>query len=402
MVSAMTTAEGATEKRKRAIGANPERNRAHNRSLVLNLLREHGQIGRAAMARHTRLTQQAVGNIIDELLLEGMVIETGRLRVGRGQPARQFALNPGGPVSLGVEIAAGHLAIVFQALTGAIRARSIVPLADTAPAPVIAALVAQIEKLKSEAGAPEIIGMGVVMPGPFEIEGISAVGPATLKGWAGLDPAALIADATGIGTVVYENDATAAAVFESLHGVGRGLRDFCHVYFGVGLGLGLIHDGRPLRGAFGNAGEIGQIAVPPRGGGAAAALEDRASVFALRDFLRETRGAPDDLDLLASLDPAEDPALQDWIARAADQLSPVLAILENIFDPETITLGGLMPRPIIEAMIDCLQPLPVTVSSRSARGLPRLMLAQTGPYTAALGAAAMPFMDQNTTATLRQ
>ncbi len=109
-----------------------------------------------------------------------------------------------------------------------------------------------------------MLGVGVVMPGPFGIEGMTSVGPTTLPGWAGVDAAAYLSVATGL-SVVVENDATAASVGERLHGVGRTLRNFCLVYFGRGLGLGVIIDGRPYRGAFGNAGEIGHVVVAPGG-----------------------------------------------------------------------------------------------------------------------------------------
>ncbi len=37
------------------------------------------------------------------------------------------------------------------------------------------------------------------------------------------------------------------------------------IYFGAGIGLGMIQDGAPFRGAFGNAGEIGHIVITPNG-----------------------------------------------------------------------------------------------------------------------------------------
>ena len=47
-----------------AIGSNPERARAHNRRVVLEAVRTHGQLGRTAIARHAHLTAQAVINIV--------------------------------------------------------------------------------------------------------------------------------------------------------------------------------------------------------------------------------------------------------------------------------------------------------------------------------------------------
>ena len=53
-----------------------------------------------------------------------------------------------------------------------------------------------------------------------------------------------------------ENDGNAAAVGESLFGVGRRHRSFAYLYIAAGLGGGLILDGVPVRGFRGNAGEF--------------------------------------------------------------------------------------------------------------------------------------------------
>ena len=43
----------------------------------------------------------------------------------------------------------------------------------------------------------------------------------------------------------------------------RSFREFYYLYFGVGLGGDMVHEGMALRGARGNAGEIGHLASGP-------------------------------------------------------------------------------------------------------------------------------------------
>ena len=275
-----------------AIGNNPPRTRSHNRRVVLEAVRLNGPLGRSEIARLTRLTTQAVSNIAATLIEEGLIVEQGRRRAGRGQPPVLIAVNPEGGVTAGIEIAAGQVATVLVDLAGRLRARRSQPLDNAAPervAPLISAEIAAARK--SVPGLPErMLGVGVVMPGPFGIEGMTSVGPTTLPGWAGVDAAEYLSAATGL-TVVVENDATAASVGERLHGVGRGLRNFCLAYFGRGLGLGVVIDGRPYRGAFGNAGEIGHVVVAPGGRqcacGNRGCLERYASLQALEERLAE-------------------------------------------------------------------------------------------------------------------
>lgn len=381
-----------------AIGSNPERNRAHNRRVVLEVIRMNEHLGRTEIARRAQLTPQAVANIVEELLEEGLLIDLGRLRSGRGQPPIQFAVNPDGPLTAGVEIAADHMVTVLLDLSGGIRAQSIIPLAETSPAAMPVLVSREVRRLETSLGmhASKLLGVGVVMPGPFEIEGMSSVGPATLPGWTGADPTALFSKATGQHVVV-ENDATAAAVGERLYGAGRHLGSFCYLYFGVGLGLGVIQDGRPLRGAFGNAGEIGHIGLMPRNGrasyGPAGALERFVSVFALRERLAMAGTYVATVEDIQLLHDRHDPTLGSWIGMAADYLAPTVAMLENIFDPEAVIFGGGLPDSVLEAVIGALDPLPVSVATRDKRLVPRVIRGQTGQLTAALGAAALPLLD---------
>ncbi len=383
--------------RRLAIGTNPERNRAHNRRVVLEVIRAHGHLGRTEIARNARLSPQAVANIVDELLRDGLLIELGRMPTKAGQPPIQFSVNPDGPMTIGVEIAADHMVTTLVDLAGGLRSSHIRPLDRLGPDDIPDQVAAEIELVIDAADGPRpsLLGIGVVMPGPFEIEGMSSVGPATLPGWSGADPVALIEAATGE-KVTLENDATAAAVGERLYGAGRQFSNFCLVYFGIGLGLGIIVDGQPQRGAFGNAGEIGHVSVVPRNRQALSSpesmLERQVSVFALRSRL-EDAGLGSGFDDISRLMQQSDPVLLDWIDTAADYLAPTVALIENIFDPETVIFGGGLPDTVFDALIAKLAPLNVSVATRRSRTHPRVLRGHSGQLTAALGAAALPLLD---------
>ncbi|MGO4704624.1 ROK family protein [Microvirga sp. 2MCAF38] len=381
-----------------AIGNNPERSRTHNRRVVLEAVRLHGPLGRTAIARLAHLSSQAVSNIVGELLDEGLLLECGRLRAGRGLPPVQVMVNPDGGMTIGVEIAADHIVTVLVDLTGQIRMHRAIPLGNTAPDLIKQRIKVEIDRAcEAVPGAGDrLLGVGVVMPGPFEIEGMSSVGPTTLPGWSGLNASAILSEATGRTTLV-ENDATAAAVGERLHGVARNLKNFCLLYFGVGLGLGTVTDGRPLRGAFGNAGEIGHIIVAPGGKpcpcGNRGCLERYASWHALKEHLSAKGIVCDDPSEIETLPRDARPFVKEWIAEAATYLSPVVGMLENLFDPESIVFGGALPDAILDDLIAALEPLPLSVASRRQRAVPRVMRGATGQLTAALGAAALPLLE---------
>ncbi|TCV68025.1 ROK family protein [Neorhizobium sp. S3-V5DH] len=379
-----------------AIGKNPERSRDHNRRVVLDVVRRHGSLGRAHIAKLTRLTPQAVANIVDELASEGLLMEMGRLRSGRGQPPVQFAVNPEGGATIGVEIAADHMVTVALDLSGKLRARRIVSLRDATPEHILPAFADELSTVSRSVGA-KLLGTGVVMPGPFGIDGMTSVGPTTLPGWAGLDAAQSLSEACGH-TVLIENDATAAAVGERLFGAGLTISNFGMIYFGVGIGLGIIQDGAPYRGAFGNAGEIGHVTVVPKGKtcpscGQLGCLEGYASVYVLKEKL-SCAGLPDcGFSDIEKLHAERHPLIEEWVDEAATYLGPMVAMLENILDPQTVILGGALPDAVIGDIIGRMGNLPTSVASRRQRDLPRVLRGQTGQLTAALGAAALPLFD---------
>lgn len=376
-----------------ALGKNPGRSRSHNRRVLLELLRRHGPLGRKALADLAGISTQAVANIIDELVSDGLLLDKGRKRTGRGLPPIQYAINPDGAVTIGLEISVGELTATLLDIGGNLRLEERFTLDDMRPEPVLALIREEVRRLIARQSA-QLMGVGVVMPGPFGIEGLSGVGPTTLHDWSDIDVAGRLSAELGV-PVVVDNDANAAAVGEMLFGKGQNVGHFCLLYFGAGIGLGAIIQDQPLRGAFGNAGEIGHIPVAPGGlacqCGQSGCLEMYASIHALSVFL----GSPDRVlradEIRARID-AGDPAIETWLAGAAPHLATMIGLIENIFDPQTVILGGKLPGRLLDDLVARLD-IPPSVANRPARVLPRVQRGQAGQGSAALGAAALPFFN---------
>ena len=95
-----------------------------------------------------------------------------------------------------------------------------------------------------------ILGVGMAMPGPFDVESMSFVGPTTMAGWKDVQLRERLAEATGLPAFL-ETDMVAAALGEQLHGLGTQFSDYYYLYFGIGLGGAMVHDGAVYRGALG-------------------------------------------------------------------------------------------------------------------------------------------------------
>src|SRR3954452_18181957 len=142
------------------IGSNPGRNRTHNRRVILDVVRQLGPVGRMEIARHAHLSAQAVSNIVDDLVSDGLLIKTGRLRAGRGLPPIQFAVNPDGGMTAGIEVAADHVSTLLVDVGGRIRAQRTISIGRNDPESVLPVIEGEIEAARASlpSPAPRLLG----------------------------------------------------------------------------------------------------------------------------------------------------------------------------------------------------------------------------------------------------
>jgi predicted NBD/HSP70 family sugar kinase len=220
-----------------------------------------------------------------------------------------------------------------------------------------------------------LLGIGLAMPGPFDVESMSFVGPTTLESWRGVAVAQRLSQATGLVSFV-EADTAAAALGESLYGAGRSVSAFYFLYFGVGLGGSMVTDGVPLRGFYGNAGEIGHVPMVPNGRpcscGNKGCLERYVSLEAWQ------RRAP----IIGQA---------AWVEEAAPLLRSAIVTIENLFDPETVVIGGIMDDALLDELTAAASPLPTSVADRKERSAPRIMRSASGQDAVLRGAASLAF-----------
>ncbi len=369
------------------VGANAERSRSHNRQVVLGRVRAAGEIGRAEIARLSGLSTQAVSNIIAELLSDGLIKETGRRAVGRGLPALQYGLNAKGGFALGIEIRPDAVFAAVLDLCG----NTLASKRQSLNAPTLSDVTETVLRVRNEVQAKAgvragtSLGIGIVMPGPFGETGIRG-NRSGLDIWDDVIPSTWFANALQ-SPVIIENDANAAAIAEHISGVARGLQSFAYLYFGSGLGLGLVHKGQLIEGAFGNAGEIGHIPVPSIKG--TVLLEDAVSRLSLQKHLNAEGIEATSVHQMSELHRKGNEALQDWLDRAVEPLEAALTIVENMFDPEAVILGGAMPDSVINRLIEAVDQPERSVAHRSDRVVERFLRGTSGRMTATLGAAAL-------------
>ncbi|HNB27235.1 MAG TPA: ROK family transcriptional regulator, partial [Alphaproteobacteria bacterium] len=78
-----------------------------------------------------------------------------------------------------------------------------------------------------------------------------------------------------------------------------------------------------------------------------------------------------------------------WVKEAAPLFQSAIVTIENLFDPETIVIGGLADHELLTALLDAASPLPHSVAERTGRAAPRVTLSASGPDAVLRGAAAL-------------
>ncbi len=156
-----------------------------------------------------------------------------------------------------------------------------------------------------------------------------------------------------------ENDANCAALAEFLVGAGRDSKRFVTITLGTGVGAGIVHNGKIYHGANGMAGEVGHMVIQ-RGGlpcpcGRHGCWEQYASATALKRMTAAALAAhPDSIlaQVVAENDGRVsgqsafiaarrgDPVGQQVCDEYVDYLACGVVNVVNIFQPDTLAIGG--------------------------------------------------------------
>lgn len=210
----------------------------------------------------------------------------------------------------------------------------------------------------AEVEPEQLAGVGVGSPGTIEAGSVTSA--RNLPGWEGTFAlAGTLEGALGC-PVAVGNDVQVATDAEFKLGAGRLYSSLLGVFWGTGVGGGLILDGRPWTGR-GGAGEIGHVVVEIDGArctcgrrGCMEAYAGRASMEAHVRELSEQKGRKTDLFKLmkeqsrtrltsgvwARALAHEDKLAIQTLERAVRALGAGIASVVNVLDVEGVIVGG--------------------------------------------------------------
>ncbi|MFF3014100.1 ROK family protein [Streptomyces sp. NPDC057939] len=315
-----------------------------NLERVVRAVRLAGSLTQAEIARATGLSAATVSNIVRELKEAGTVevIDTS----AGGRRARSVSLSGDAGIVIGVDFGHTHLRVAVGNLAHQVLAEESEPLdVDASWVDGFDRAEALVGRLIEGVGVgrDKVIGVGLGVPGPIDVESGTLGSTAILPGWAGINPRQELSQRLGV-PVYVDNDANLGALGELVWGSGRGVKDLAYIKVASGVGAGLVINGQIYRGPGGTAGEIGHITLDESGPvcrcGNRGCLETFAAARYVLPLLESSHGPDLTMERVVELARDGDPGCRRVITDVGRHIGSGVASLCNLLNPSRVVLGG--------------------------------------------------------------
>lgn len=311
----------------------------HNRHFIADYVRRHGPVSRFELARRFEMNASTVGNIVEGLLADGLLIETGESRPQprSGRPPIFLRVHPGAGCFGGVDVYRGGVTGVVTDFSGTILARRTEPLG---PAPrratVVQAIRGTLASLLVETGvASRVKAIGVGLPGLVDREAGVGLRYRPIAEWRDVPVGKLLEEAFAV-PVFVDHNSNCVALGEACLGAGVNYHHVVALLLRTGVSIGVVRHREIVYQSSLGEGELGHTTVRVNGVrcwcGARGCLEAYASGHALlrqvQALARRNPGWPGAATLPSAGQPF-DPAAVCRLAKAGDE--PAEAMLRALF-----------------------------------------------------------------------
>jgi len=274
------------------------------------------------------------------------------------------------------------------------------------PADVALAMIAAVREALDEAavGPGELTALGVGSPGAVDDEAGSVTSARNLPDWEGTYPLAEKIEAAFAAPVALSNDVNVATQAEFELGAAKPFRSLLGVFWGTGVGGGIVLDGQLWEGR-GAAGEIGHVVVKSDGRrcpcGRIGCMEAYAGRGAMEVRAREKVDEGEKTVLFEIMEEKGKPRLSSgiWaralerddklahhlVDRAVDAIGVGVASSLNLLDVEAVVIGGGLGLRLGEPYVEKIRAAIMPHLFADHRP-PEVLLASLGDLGGAIGA----------------
>lgn len=336
---------------------NAEYTKEYNRKMFLRLLRT-APMSRADIARKMGLTRAATSLIADELMSEGLVLETVGNTAPRGRTPMPLKLRPDAGYAFGVYLNRNGCTAGLVSMTGEVLIRERLHFDDQGKHEKLAILADSIEAMQRQMNIPKekLVGIGVSAPGPLDGENGRILNPPRFDLWHYTELGSILQDRLGL-PVYLENNASSLARYNQGKPEAEGGENFLLLLVDSGVGSGVVTHGKILKGAGYFTSELGHTTIDYHGRtctcGNVGCLETYAAIPNLLQGtpFRSWQEVIDQYDA--------EPLAAQLVEQEADYLAAGVANLTNVISVDTVLLAGdllygvSLLAPILEEKINC-------------------------------------------------
>lgn len=331
-----------------------------SRSLIMMCVGRTSGVSRSDIVRETGLSRAHVYAVVDELIAQGELIETGSVSAGRGRPKTLLEVNVNSTYVGAVWLAEDHIEVAIAGATGRTLARQTLQYSgDSANdvdsiASAFAACAAQ-----ARVCTKRVRGVGVVVAGLVN-PALGLICAATHKhyGFVGVPIAKVLQEKLGV-PVVADTDIRAAAVADRCY--SRESERVLYVQFGEAVGAAFVISGELFGGAHGAAPLLGYAPILD-----GISLEKCTSDYAFVDALWPDLGArtlaPEQFREMVrrgiDLATRGDARAVGAVKQIAKYMGFGITVALSMLDPHKIRITG--------TLIDCFPKLMVDIIRREA------------------------------------
>jgi glucokinase-like ROK family protein len=333
--------------------------RNFNKHAIVDLIRfAVNGISRTGLSEKMGLTRAAVTGIVNDLITNGIILETENRATSSGRPPVVLEINPDLGLVAAIDMGARHLSVALGDFSARILEETETAFRiESGPAECLQQADCILKELIQKRGlsTTDLAAIGMGVPGPVIADKGTVMAPPIMPGWDRYPIRSALENKWGT-AVTLNNDAELGALGEWAYGAGRGEKNLAFIKVGSGIGAGLIINQQIYVGTTGSAGEIGHLTVdengPPCACGNHGCLEAFAGGHAIAYQARNLAASGKrtllseiDIDSITARDVGEaarrgDLAAQAILKRSGTFIGIAIAGLINLINPSTVVIGG--------------------------------------------------------------
>lgn len=377
---------------------------------ILQLIHHDNNISRVELIRRTGTSAGQVTAVVQRLISKGLVMESGRSSGTAGRRALGLTVRRDAGYVVGVDLGSFYLRVVITDIVGNLiyKHQAETQLSEGRKR-VLDRTFSAIHTAIRDCGLPRqaIRGIGMGHSGIIDSENgvvVSFPRPGQMAEWKNVPLREMLKEEFGLASLV-EDSVRAIASAEQRFGLGRKAHDFVYIDVGMGIGAGIILNGKLYRGPGGAAGEFGHMTVEENGPlcccGNHGCVETVASCTAIIQAARSAieHGVDSKIrelvngdlrrisvELIVEAAQQNDSLAFRVLHEAVSHIGIALADVVNLLNPSLVIFGGPLFRaapPLLELL---KQVIKQRALERSANQV-QLRVSTLGSEAGALGAA---------------